>query len=225
MSSCALETLRSDVGAPSFNYEHLAPDIAEGLRTDAARLRHLITKTTAAMIEIGRDLISIKARLEHGQFADWVVREIGIGIRTAQGYMAISKLAEGKNEIISLLPPSTVRMLAARSAPPEVVEQVIARAGTGDIVPDTVVKDLISEKRADLRHQDRLKREAEHESRRPKAVRERKKNSASNTRLRGNGNAPKILHGLNPSSTAWHPTMSASSAKHSLGMFTKSFTV
>jgi hypothetical protein len=84
MSSCALETLRSDVGSPSFDYEHLAPDIAEGLRTEAARLRHLITKTTADMIEIGRDLISIKARLEHGQFADWVEREIGIGVRTAQ---------------------------------------------------------------------------------------------------------------------------------------------
>jgi hypothetical protein len=158
-----------------FDYEELAAADAVHLRERARRIRGLITKSTADLIDIGRDLSAIKARLDHGQFTGWIEREIGIGIRTAQGYMAISKLAEGKNEIISLLPPSTVRMLAARSAPPEVVEQVIARAGTGDIVPDTVVKDLISEKRADLRHQDRLKREAERETRRPKAVREKEK--------------------------------------------------
>src|SRR5882757_1784411 len=96
------------------------------------------------MIEIGGDLLTIKGRLEHGQFTKWIEREIGISIRTAQGFMAAAKLAEGKCETVALLPPSTVRILAAKSTPPGIVEEVIARVGSGNIVTDAAVKELLA---------------------------------------------------------------------------------
>jgi|SRR5579863_608536 len=160
---------------PKFDYGTMVPEIASGLRSEAVLLRGLITKSTADMIEAGRVLLAIKDRLNHGQFMSWVEAEVGISIRTAQGYMRFAKLGDGKSETVSLLPPPTVRLLAAKSAPPEIVEQVITKAAAGNIMPERVVKNMISEKRADLRHLDRLKREAERESRLPKAAREREK--------------------------------------------------
>jgi Protein of unknown function (DUF3102) len=141
----------TEIANSTFDYGCLAPVDAATLRQQALRLRGLVTKTTADMIEIGRDLMLIKDRLDHGQFTSWVEVEIGISIRTAQGYMRFAMLAEGKSETVALLPPSTARMLASKSAPPEIVEQVITQAAAGNIVPDRVVKDLISEKHAERR--------------------------------------------------------------------------
>jgi hypothetical protein len=161
---------------PKFNYAALAPADAASLREQAVRIRGLITKSTADMIAIGRDLIAIKTHhLNHGQFTDWLEHEIGVGIRTAQVYMAIAKRAEGKNETIALLPPSTARMLAAKSAPPEIVEQVITQAAAGIIMPDRIVKDMISETRAWRRHQKLIELNDARKARRPRAVREREK--------------------------------------------------
>jgi hypothetical protein len=126
-----------------FDYAAFAPADAAQLRNHAARLRGLITKSTADMIEIGGDLLTIKGRLEHGQFTKWIEREIGISIRTAQTFIAAAKLAVGKSETVALLPPSTVRILAAKSAPLEIVEHIIARVGSGEIVTDAAVKDMI----------------------------------------------------------------------------------
>ncbi len=149
----------------TFDYNCLAPADAASLREHANKLRGLIAKSTADMIQVGRDLLAIKDRIEHGQFTVWVEHEIRIGIRTAQMYMQMSRLAEGKNETISLLPPSTVRMLAAKSTSPEIVEQVIARAGSGDILPESAVKEMISDDRETKRN---AKREAQAAARRSK---------------------------------------------------------
>ena len=150
----------------SFDYNCLAPAEAASLREQANKLRGLIAKSTADMIEVGRDLHVIKDRLEHGHFTGWVEHEIGISIRTAQTYMQMSRVAEGKNEIISHLPPSTVRMLAAKSTSAEIVDQVIASVGSGDILPESAIKAMISGDRETKRN---AKRVAKAAARRPKA--------------------------------------------------------
>jgi hypothetical protein len=163
----------SEITNSTFDYGCLAHTEAATLRQDALRLRGLVTKTTANMIEVGQDLVAIKDRLNHGQFTSWVEAEIGISIRTAQGYMRFAMLAEGKSETVALLPPSTARMLASKSTPPEIVQQVIAKAATGNIVPDRVVRDLISERQFELRRAAAAARQIERKARRPKSVRER----------------------------------------------------
>jgi hypothetical protein len=156
--------------APAFDYAALEPATAADLRNRAARLRGVITKSTGDIISIGHELIAIKARLDHGQFAIWVEREVDVDIRTVQGYMAIAKCAEGKNELISLLSPSAAKMLAAKSTPAEIVEQVIARAGSGHIASHIEVKGLISEDRAARR----ARREAERKAPAPSSAQVKK---------------------------------------------------
>jgi hypothetical protein len=130
----------------AFDYSAIDADLASNLRRQANRIRTRIGKATQDLIDIGRDLVAAKKHLiDHGDFIKWVEAEIGIARRTAQAYMAIAKLADDKGVAIALLPPTTVHRLASKSAPPEVVSEVVAKARSGDVLPDRMVSEMILE--------------------------------------------------------------------------------
>ena len=134
------------VAPVAFDYSAIDADLASNLRRQATRIRTRIGKATQDLIDIGRDLLAAKRHLvEHGDFTKWVEAEVGIVRRTAQAYMAIAKLADDKGAAIALLPPTTVHRLASKSAPPEVVSEVVAKAQSGDVLPDRIVLEMIME--------------------------------------------------------------------------------
>jgi hypothetical protein len=129
-----------------FDYSAFDAETASNLRAQANRIRKRIGKATQDLIDIGRDLLAAKKHLlDHGEFIKWVEFEVGIVRRTAQAYMAIAKLADEKGAAIALLPPTTAHRLAAKSTPSEVVSEVVAKAQSGDVVPDRTVSEMISE--------------------------------------------------------------------------------
>jgi hypothetical protein len=75
------------------------------------RFRNAMEKGVAGIIEAGRVLIEAKGQLEHGQFTDWVVRDLRFGneagLRKAEMFMFLAR-----DEVISderhwqSLPPS-----------------------------------------------------------------------------------------------------------------------
>jgi hypothetical protein len=138
------------------------------LRAGAADIKARITRTTQDIIATGCELAKAKEHLDHGQFIAWVESEIGIDRRTAQRYMAAAQFAEGKNDTVSLLPPSTVHRLASKSAPVEVVNQVVAKAAAGTVVPDRAVVKMIAEAKHQRRQIEASVRHAERDKRRPK---------------------------------------------------------
>jgi len=125
-----------------FDYNTVPASIRSDLQAQAKLIKKLIAKTTADLIEVGRNLIAVKQQLDHGQFMDWVEIEVGIVKRTAQSYMAIARLADAKGATVALLPPTTAHRLAAISAPVEVVDHVLDRAVNGVIVPDGEVEEM-----------------------------------------------------------------------------------
>jgi hypothetical protein len=130
----------------SFDYSAMDAELAANLRKQAARIKKRIGKATQDLIDIGRDLLAAKKQLiNHGEFIGWVEIEVGISRRTAQAYMAVARLAEAKGAAIALLPPTVVHRLAAKSAPAEVVSEVIAKAESGDVLPDRTVSEMILE--------------------------------------------------------------------------------
>lgn len=142
-----------------FDYSALDADIACNLRQQADRIRKRIGKATQDLIDIGRDLLAAKKHLlDHGEFIKWVESEVGIARRTAQAYMAIAKLADDKGAAIALLPPTTVHRLAAKSAPPEVVSEVVAKAESGDVLPDRTVSEMILEAKSQKKQTAQLNR-------------------------------------------------------------------
>jgi Protein of unknown function (DUF3102) len=166
-----------------FDYAALPPADAEDLRDRAGRLRGLFKKLSANIIAIGRDLIEVKDRLAHGQFENWIERELGVGIRAAQYYMAVARFTDGKSETVALLPPSTLRILAAKSAPSKIVDQVIARAASGDIVADVAVKTMIANDKVMRRQAKSASDAAKRKSKEGRAARNRKAAAQEAARL------------------------------------------
>jgi hypothetical protein len=127
-----------------FDYSVFDADTASNLRSQAKRIKKRIGKATQDLIDIGRDLLAAKKNLvNHGAFIDWVECEVGIVRRTAQAYMALAKFADDNGAAIALLPPTTAHRLAAKSAPPEIVSEVVSKALSGEVLPDRAVAEMI----------------------------------------------------------------------------------
>ncbi len=152
-TQAALQTLE-------FNYSTLAPELASDLRGQADRIRKRIANTTINMIEVGRDLLAVKPQLR-GRFIPWIESAVGISKRTAQVYMAAARLADedGKSATVALLPPGTVRMLAAKGTPADLRKTIIARVESGEVIPEPAVADMVAKAasiRREAQHRERL---------------------------------------------------------------------
>ena len=107
-----------------------------------------MSATTSAIIETGRDLLAVKQSLEYGQFCVWIPTECGFSTRTAQRYMSAAEFAESKNDTVSLLSPTCLYLLAAKSTPTSVVTEVISRIESGENVLDDDIKMILGEARS-----------------------------------------------------------------------------
>jgi Protein of unknown function (DUF3102) len=131
----------------AFNYASLGSDDAEFLRRRATSIRQGIKSTVEAICDIGVQLCGAKQMLGHGQFVQWVELECGFSIRSAQNYIRASVFAADKYATVALLPPATVYRLSAKSAPPDVVAEVLARAANGERVSDVEVIRMLKERK------------------------------------------------------------------------------
>ena len=140
------------------------------LKIIAERIRERIRRTTTDIIATGHDLLGVKSNLDHGAFHSWIETEFGINARTAQNYMRAATWAEGKSELVSHLPPSTVYLLAAPSTPEEFTTEVLSNIESGCPVDHHQVRARIKMARVEQRIRDReISRRREHRRRRSPA--------------------------------------------------------
>lgn len=146
-----------------FDYRALDATLATDLQEKAKHIRFRVLRHTMDMIETGRDLLAVKDQLEHGAFTHWVEGEIGMAMRTAQGYMRAAQWAdqEAKNANFALLQPTTVQRLAAPSCPSEVRAEVLERVANGEPVMDRAVADRIARVRDERVEAERRQKRAE----------------------------------------------------------------
>jgi hypothetical protein len=128
----------------AFDYGSLSPEDTESFRGSAQRIRSLIDKGNAVIAQLGVELIGAKAKLPHGQFARWVEAEFDVSDRTALNYMRFAEWAGGKSELVSILQPNTVYLLAAPSTPQSVQAEVIDRIRSGETLTATAIKTMVS---------------------------------------------------------------------------------
>lgn len=132
-----------------FNYGGMNSNEVAALRAQVDRIRKLKQNLTSAAIEIGRELIDIKARLQHGQFGPWVESECNFDIRTAQRFIALAKFAsdDAKSDRLSHLPVTLAYELSAKSTPPEVAAEVLDRASKDESIDQREVETRLREAR------------------------------------------------------------------------------
>lgn len=134
-----VHTTSADIGLSDIGRADLA---ADDVREATARIRKSIGKLVRSFIDIGNDLIIIKAGVGHGNFLPWIKTEFGMTEKTAQRYMSIAR--EYKNDMVSNLPPTVLYALAAKSTPPEVRAEAIEMAVSSEKVTTKVVAGLKS---------------------------------------------------------------------------------
>lgn len=107
---------------------------AAELRESAARIRALRQRATEHAIEIGRELLRIKASLPHGAFVKWVEKECDFKIRTAQDLMKLAREGVSNAPPAALLVPSTLRLFVSKTTPEPVRQLVLDKLERGERV-------------------------------------------------------------------------------------------
>jgi hypothetical protein len=106
----------------------------------AARIKAALHR---GLVEVGHELIEAKATLNHGQFGDWLEREVGMTPRTAQLIMRAYALIS-KNENFSLLGRSALFLLTPSDVPAATRDAVARLVEQGTPPAYTEVRTMIS---------------------------------------------------------------------------------
>jgi hypothetical protein len=121
------------------------------LAEHAAEIRRLGKRAVEDVIEIGRRLTIIRHGLDgsppllgHGEWLPWLEREFAWTDDTALNFMRVYEMSKSRNFRDLCLPVSALYMLAAPSTPPEVQDEIIARAEAGEKVTVAQVKTAIA---------------------------------------------------------------------------------
>jgi hypothetical protein len=158
--------------ADRFDYGTLEVVSAGQARSAAERIRK---RTWDSYIANGRDLIAIKALLDHGAFGTWLKAEFGMSARTAQNLMNAAELVDGKSAIVSVLPVTAIYQLAAPSTPASVRDDVVARLENGEKLTVREIRSAIASGRSLDGEQKRLERLTPAARRRHQRNKERKR--------------------------------------------------
>jgi hypothetical protein len=111
-----------------FDYSVVPDGIAAEMREAAGHIRR---NAQAAFIEAGMTLLKIKGLIDHGHFLAWIEPECGLKIRTAQRAMQVAQLViEYVN--LTYLPTDSLLLLASRSAPKPLRDEIIQRINAGN---------------------------------------------------------------------------------------------
>jgi Protein of unknown function (DUF3102) len=125
---------KGELVVPGFIYGLLEPDVAGQIRSRATRIREQVRRTLEGIIEVGKELLAVKAALAHGQIGAWLDSEFGWTERTARNCMAVADQFGPKTEIISdlRLVPTAAYLLAAPSTPETACLTAIERVTAGE---------------------------------------------------------------------------------------------
>jgi Protein of unknown function (DUF3102) len=118
------------------------------LQSVAERIKLLRQKATEHAVEIGRELLRVKASLPHGAFVTWVERACEFKIRTAQDLMKLARAAGTNAQLVALMVPSTLRVYLSKTTPADVRGTILGRLEKGERVSRTHLHTAIATGRA-----------------------------------------------------------------------------
>jgi Protein of unknown function (DUF3102) len=142
-----LDTTRNEVAIIGFDYASLDPEVAIEAQAAAVRIREMGVRLGEVIVEIGRELAAVKARLGHGHFGDWIKTEFAMSADTAERYLRVAAAFEGKIRTVRILKPTTLYALTAKTTPEPVRNEIVTRTEAGKPLSDDEIKRALSEAR------------------------------------------------------------------------------
>jgi hypothetical protein len=142
----------SQVSAELFyDYSQLPSEHREAVRRSARIIKPLLKRTAEDIFIIGGELRAVKEMLPHGRYTEWLGIEFGLSERMAQHFVNVRERLGPKSEKFSVLPPSTLYLLAAPSTPDEAIAVVEERIDAGDRLSVAHVQRTIDEHKRRVR--------------------------------------------------------------------------
>lgn len=130
-----------------YDYTQLPTEHREAVRRSARIIKPLLKRTAEDIFVIGGELRAVKDMLPHGRYTEWLEVEFGLSERMAQHFVNVRERLGPKSEKFSVLPPSTLYLLAAPSTPDEAIEIVEERIDKGDRLSVAHVQRTIAEQK------------------------------------------------------------------------------
>ncbi|TPM61110.1 DUF3102 domain-containing protein [Mesorhizobium sp. B2-2-4] len=96
------------------------------------RVHKLIDGMLASRVEIGREFIAVKAKLEHGEFGKWIAAEFDMTDRTAQNFMNAATAVQ-EHQVLAVLPDKALYLLGAKGTPSDVIEKAVTKIKAGNV--------------------------------------------------------------------------------------------
>ena len=132
----------------AFDYGALDPETRRYVRERAEHIHQLARRTAAGIVEIGRDLTEVKAKLKHGQFLEWIDKEFAWKERSARNFMSVYENVTPhlKSATVADLQVEfrALYLIAAPSTPEPVRAEAIRRAETGERVTHATVQAVVA---------------------------------------------------------------------------------
>jgi hypothetical protein len=146
------------VAISAFDYSALPADVAGEARGVASDFWALQKRTVEGMAEVGRKIIAIRDRLEHGQFLKWVEAELGSKSSAYRCIAVAEKFEPAILPTLGSLDLTTIYQLAANTTPGDVRQEVVERLARGETLPTLAVQQIVSRGRALARQERALAR-------------------------------------------------------------------
>lgn len=133
--------------AGKFSYNSIpGPDRSE-LKGIADRVRLYYSDMKTSAVEIGKELIKARKKLDHGQFGKWIEDEFHWSSRTAYNYMDAAK-AVALDSRLAALPDVSLYLIGADKTPTLVKKKVIAAVEKGNYPSKLEISDWIKSEKA-----------------------------------------------------------------------------
>lgn len=123
-----------------FDYEALEPETRTFVRERSAYIHARARRVAGDIVQIGEELISVKARLGHGRFQLWIASEFGWSYTTAYNFMNVNRTFKSSTVEDLKIDCRALYLIAAPSTPEPIRHEIIDRAKAGEHITLPIVE-------------------------------------------------------------------------------------
>lgn len=134
-----------------YDYSTLAEAQRETVRRAALTIKPRLKRAAEDIFVIGKELRATKDLLLHGEYTKWLDIEFGLSERMAQRFVNVFERLGAKTDIMSVLPPTTLYLLAAPSTPDAAIAAVEQQLTDGARISVATVQRAITDAKQQAR--------------------------------------------------------------------------
>jgi len=136
---------RKEPGEAPFDYGDLVPRDVAKCEQAVERITSYQRRMAADIVSIGKELLAVKGRLEHGQFGAWLQHYFAWSQPTASRMMQAAETFKSFNLNSLSIDQSALYLLSSNQCPDETREEILERAEHGERITHASVKQALNE--------------------------------------------------------------------------------